>query len=555
MGELNLPRLLCSLLVARGLEEPEAAKAFLRPLLSDLHPPESLPDLPKAVARLLEAVEAEETILIHGDYDVDGMAGTALLTRWLEKLGGRVVPFIPHRIRDGYDLGPEGLKTAEAEGASLLVTVDCGILAHDVVREAGTRGVDVIVTDHHSPGESLPPALAVVNPARKDSSYPFSDLCGAGVAFKLCQGIARARGLPDEDLHSLLDLVGLATVADLVPLKDENRVLARFGLKALALTENAGLKALMTEARIDQSTVSAGNVGFGIAPRLNALGRLGEPQDGLRLLLTEDRGEARRLAQVAEEVNQQRREADSQTLDEALELLARTYDPKEDFGVVLESDGWHPGVVGIVASRLVERIHRPVILIARDGDRGRGSARSIPGYHVLDGIRACGHLLERFGGHKQAAGLEVRRERVDEFRKAFNEEARKSLAGVDLRPSLRVEVEVSLDEMSQELRGYLQYLGPHGIGNPGPSFLARDLSLPRPARIVGTDHLKLQFRQASCELDAIGFHLARRVSPQEVGSGPVDAVFQLQENEFRGVRQLQANIKDLRPSHGVPEGP
>jgi single-stranded-DNA-specific exonuclease len=406
--------------------------------------------------------------------------------------------------------------------------------------------LDVIVTDHHAVGETLPSALAVVNPARGDSRYPNPDLCGTGVAFKVCQALADSVGLDQAELHSLLDLVGLATIADLVPLQGENRIFARYGLKALAQTENLGLRALMDEAGVARERVSAGNVGFALAPRLNALGRLGEPENGLRLLLTSDDMEARSLARTAEEVNRDRQEADRRMLEEASGLLASTFEPDKDYGVVLESDGWHPGVVGIVASRLVEQIHRPVILLAMEGDHGRGSARSIPEYHLLNGIRACGHLLERFGGHRQAAGLEIHRDRIPEFRESFNHQARMVLQGQDLRPSIKAEIEVSLSEMSSELLGFLHYVGPHGIGNPGPSFLARGLSVTSPPRVVGTDHLKLRLRQDGAELEAIGFHLARRIAPGDVGSGPVDVVFQLQENEFRGVRRLQAHLKDLR---------
>jgi single-stranded-DNA-specific exonuclease len=438
------------------------------------------------------------------------------------------------------------LKEAVSAGASLLITVDCGILAHAAVEEAHNLGLDVIVTDHHAPGRDLPQALAVLNPSRADSLYPNPDLCGTGVAFKLCQGLAKARGIAEEELHPFLDLVGLATVADLVPLKKENRVLARYGIRALGRTRNLGLQALMAEAGVSPDGVSAGKVGFGLAPRLNALGRLGEPRDGLSLLLTDGPDEAQRLARLAQEVNRERQDADSRTLEEALEMLERSYDPERDYGVVLASEDWHPGVVGIVASRVAERVRRPAILIALDGNRGRGSARSIPDYHLLDGIRACGSFLDRFGGHRQAAGMEIHKDRIPGFREAFNTEARRSLEGKDLRPTLKVEVEVSLEEMSQDLYRYLQYMGPYGIGNPGPSFLARGVSLSGPAKIVGTDHLKLRLAKGRMGLEAIGFHLARRVSPKALGTGPVDVVFQLHENEFRGVRRVQAHLKDIR---------
>lgn len=547
---LSLPRPLCALLVSRGLGDPDEAKGFLRPLLSGILPGDTLPDLRGAVSRILQGMRDGERILVHGDYDVDGMAGTALLTRWLRFLGAEVVPFVPHRSRDGYDLGPAGLELALKEKCSLLITVDCGILAHEVVAEAQSQGIDVIVTDHHAPGDRLPPAHSVLNPGRKDSTYGNPDLCGTGVAYKLCQGLAEAEGIAEEELHPFLDLVGLATVADLVPLRGENRVLARYGLRAMARTTNLGIQALMDEAGVPPDELSAGKIGFGLAPRLNALGRIGEPQDGLNLLLTEVPEEAKALAHRAEYVNRERQAADRGALEEALQRLDEEFDPAADFGLVLESENWHPGVVGIVASRVVERTNRPAVLIALEGDRGRGSARSIPGFHVLDGIRGSAALLERFGGHRQAAGLEIHRDRIPEFRANFNEEARRRLEGRELRPTLRVDVEVLLEEMSEELHHFLEYVGPHGIGNPTPSFLARGVRVSGVPRIVGSDHLKLNLKQENAELEAIGFNMASRFPVDGLGREPLDVVFQLHINEFRGVRRLQARLKDLRPAVG-----
>ena len=554
LGEaLGLPRVLCAVLVARGLEDSSEAKAFLRPRLTTLHPPGGLTDLDRAVSRIRKAIADSETIFVHGDYDVDGMAGTTLLTQWLRRFGARGEPFIPNRLTDGYDLGPRGLLEAEAAGASLLITVDCGILAHEAVSKAVSSGLDVIVTDHHTPGPELPGALAVLNPNRADCSYPDKGLSGAGVAFKLCQGLAEAYGIPEEELHPYLDLVALATVADLVPLTGENRTLVRFGLKALARTRNPGLRSLMDVAGLDGGGLTAGKVGFVLAPRLNAVGRLGDPAMALRLLLTRDPGEARVLALEAEALNRERRATDQATLDEALVQLSDTFDPAEDFGVVLSAEGWHPGVVGIVASRVVERIHRPTVMVAFNGEVGKGSARSIPGFHLLDAIRGAGEFLERFGGHRQAAGMDLRRENLGAFREAFNREARRTLGGQELRPSLRVDLEVELGEMTQEVFGFLQYVGPHGIGNPRPVFLARRVALAGSPRVVGAGHLKLRLRQGGSELEAIGFGLADRVDSKALGSGPVDVVFHLQENEFGGSRTLQASVKDLRPSSvGTP---
>jgi len=545
---LSLPRVVCATLVARGIQDPEDAKTFLRPLLSSLHPPEELAGLPAAATRIREAIDGGETILIHGDYDVDGIVGTALLTRWLRRFGGRVEPFIPNRLEDGYDLGPRGLREAKRVGASLLVTVDCGILAHGAVAEGVSSGLDVIVTDHHAPGPSLPGALAVLNPNREDCPYPNKGLSGAGVAFKLCQAMGDLFGSSVEELYSFLDLVAMATVADLVPLTGENRTLVRYGLKVMSRTENPGLQALMDGAGLDGAGPTAGTVGFVLAPRINAVGRLADPSLALRLLLTPDIQEARVLAREAEALNRERQATDRKTLEEALSLLGSSYDPEEDFGIVLAAEGWHPGVVGIVASRIAERIHRPTVLVAMEGESGRGSARSIPGFHLLDAIRGASEHLERFGGHRQAAGMEIRREELGAFRMAFNREARRALEGEDLRPALKIDLEVALEEMTPEASGFLRYLGPHGIGNPRPLFLARGVELTAPPRVVGANHLKLRLAQGEAELEAIGFDFGHRIDPRTLDRGALDVAFHLQENEYRGVRTLQARLKDIRPS-------
>lgn len=546
-AELRLPRPLCALLVVRGIHNPDEAKAFLRPLITSLHPPEELTDLPKAVSRIARAIKGGEVIFVHGDYDVDGMAGTTLLTRWIRELGGDVVPFIPHRLRDGYDLGPRGVREAGESGATLLITVDSGILAHDAVAQATDKGMDVVVTDHHTPGDTLPPALAVLNPNRADCSYPNKGLCGAGVAYKLCQGLAEAFHREQEELHPLLSLVALATVADLVPLTGENRTLVRFGLRALAQTRNPGLDRLMHVAGVNPQEVDAGTIGFVLAPRLNAVGRLSDSRLGLRLLLTEDVEEAERLAEEAEALNKERQATDRRTLEEALARLKGRYDPDRDFGLVIAGEGWHPGVVGIVASRIAERVHRPTILVAMEGEKGRGSARSIPGFHLLDAIRAAGEHLERFGGHRQAAGLDVTRDNLPSFTEAFQREAREALEGEDLRPLLRVDLEVGLDELTEEVHKYLEYLGPHGMGNPRPVFLARGVGLQGPARVVGSNHLKLVIKGKGGPMEGIGFGMSDRIPPESLANKPLDVAFQLHMNEFRGRRTLQARLKDLRP--------
>jgi len=552
---LSLPRGLCGVLVARGYSQLEEAKGFLRPLLDDLHPPELLAGATEAARRILAAMEDEETILVHGDYDVDGIAGAAILTRYLRRLGARVVPFVPHRLRHGYDLGPGGVDRAVEVGATLLITVDSGIGAHAAVERANALGIDVVVTDHHTPGPSLPPAVAVVNPNRRDCPYPDKGLSGAGVAFKLCQLLGGMRGMTPETLLPLLDLVALATVADLVPLSGENRILVRYGLRAIRETREVGLQALLHGAGLGGKEVEAGEVGFVLAPRINAAGRMGDADDGLRLLLCGDAEEARGLALGLELLNRERREEEARTLEEALALLAAGYDPERDHGVVLAGEGWHPGVIGIVASRVVERIHRPVVLVAMDGERGRGSARSVPGFHLYEAVAACGGLLDRFGGHRQAAGMDLRRDRLPGFRAAFAAEARRRLQGHDLRPVIRVDLELPLAEATPELLRYLRYLGPHGIGNPRPVFLARRVELTPPPRVVGDGHLKLRLRENGASVEAIGFRMAERFPPEALEGSEVDVLFHLQENEYRGVRRVQARLLDLRPTGAFQPAP
>jgi len=557
--ELSLSRAVCGLLVARGIADPEVAKRFLRPRLADLPAPGAMRDLDVAADRILRAIDEGETILVHGDYDVDGVCAAALLTLWLKRLGSRVVPFVPHRTRDGYDLGSAGIRAARDAGAKLLVTCDSGIVAHEAVREAQAVGIEVIVTDHHTPGDTLPPATAVVNPARSDCDYPDPVPCGAGVAFKLCQRLAERRGIDPEELWPHLDLVALATVADLVQLRGENRIFVRFGLRYLAHTTKPGLRALLQVAGCTPGDeLDAGTVGFVVAPRINAVGRMADAATALQLLLTEDPQEARALAAELDEENRRRQEEDRHTLAGAIDQLATAFDPERDFGVVIEGEGWHPGVIGIVASRVVERIHRPVVIVALDGENGRGSGRSISGVHLLDAIREGGAHLRRFGGHRQAAGLDVSRSEVPAFRAAFNRAVREQLGGGVPRPSVGGDLALSMREVDESLYRTLRHLGPFGMGNPRPVFLARGVALSEDARVVGTDHLRLRLAEEGHELEGIGFGLARRISVESLGRGPVDALFHLRENEYRGRRSLQARLVDVRSSvdaHSMPAGP
>jgi single-stranded-DNA-specific exonuclease len=404
----------------------------------------------------------------------------------------------------------------------------------------------VIVTDHHTPAETLPPALAVVNPNRVDCGYPNKGLCGTGVAYRLCESFVKQEGIDPEELYASLDLVALATIADVVPLNQENRTLVRYGLKAMARTELPGLRALMVKAGLGDGPIEAGQVAFRIAPRINAAGRMAEAMTALELLMSDDIAYSSALADRLEAANDLRREEEARTLEEALEQLERTFDPAEDFGVVLEGKGWHPGVIGIVASRIVERIHRPTVLVAVS--EGRGSARSIPGFDLFGAVHACREHLGRFGGHRAAAGMDIAADRVGGFRDAFNAEVRERLGGEQPRPVLRPQLQIPLEAMTERLAHMLSYLGPFGMGNPTPVFLARQVDLTRPAREVGKGHLKLHITQANHSVDAIGFGLVNRVPPESLGMGPVDVVFKLKLGVFKGRRQVEAHLLDVRRS-------
>ncbi len=545
--ELRLPEAVCRVLAVRGVVHPEEAKRFLRPRLEHLSDPALLADGPRAAGRIADAVRSGETILVHGDYDVDGICATALLTRWLRGQGAHVVPFVPHRLRDGYDFSVAGLRAAREAGATLIVTADCGTVAHDAVAAATAEGRDVVVTDHHTPGATHPAGYALVNPRREDCPYPDKDLCGTGLAYRLAELVGRALASDPAELTRYLDLVALATVADLVPLRGENRVLTAYGLRRMANTTVPGLAALMEASGTDPASLNAGRIGFVLAPRINAAGRIGDSADALRLLLTDDPAQARRDAESLEEINQHRRMEDRRTQEEAFAQLERTYDPQRDYGVVLASEGWHPGVIGIVASRVVERIHRPVVMVALEGAKGRGSARSVPGFHLYEALHACSGILDRFGGHRQAAGMDVARDRVPELREAFNREARARLSPELLRPVLRPDLALDPGEVDLDLVRWLDYLGPHGMGNPGPLFRSDGLDVEG-AREVGQGHLKAVLRRDGASLDAIGFGVAERHPPATLPSSPHDVLYKVERNEWRGRVSVQAKLVDLRPS-------
>lgn len=555
-GGLGVSRALAALLVQRGIVAPEQARRFLRPALDELADPLALLGMADAVILIHDAVRRSTPIMVHGDYDVDGQCATALLTRALRAAGAPVIPFVPHRLRDGYDLGSSGVAEAVRQGVGLIITCDCGITAVPAVAQARAAGMQVVVTDHHLPGPELPPANAVVDPQQAGDTSGLKQLCGTGIAFKLVQALVPALGLPAHLPMHLLDLVALATVADIVPLVGENRILVRHGLKLLPQTRWPGLQALIKVSGLEGKEIRAGQVGFMLAPRLNAAGRVGDANDGLKLLLTDDPAEAERLALRLEGMNTERQALDQRILDEAIEQVERERHPDQDAGLVLASDQWHPGVVGIVASRIVERYGRPAFLIAFEGDTGKGSGRSIARFNLHSALHQCGDLLDRFGGHHMAAGLTLQRHQLEPFRERFASLARAQLPLDGLGPEQRVDLVLGLEAVGDDLERLCRHLEPCGMGNPSPVFGARSVRLEG-VRRVGQNHLKATIAGGGSRLGAIGFGWADRtpwLNPAD-REAAVDVAFRLEQNEFQGNVSLQARIVALSPPVAVTPAP
>jgi single-stranded-DNA-specific exonuclease len=542
---LSLPEIVGQLLLIRGYVSAEEAKLFLRPKLDRLHDPLTFLSMDKAVERLVRAVNDKELVFIHGDYDVDGICSTTLLTRTIRWLGGEATPFIPRRIEDGYDLSDAGVDAAIAAGAKVVVTCDCGTTAIGPVARLCKAGIDVIVTDHHLPGGDLPNCISVLNPKRSGCEYPDKDLAAVGVAFKLALALAKALGKSENFVLAMLDLVALATVADVAPLRGENRVFVRYGLKMLGETRNIGLRALIRAAGLEGKQLTAGRIGFILAPRLNAAGRLGHAIRGVELLMSENEHDANVIARELEELNYRRQELDRWTLDQAREKVLQL-DLDDTFGIVLADEAWHPGVIGIVASRLVEEFGRPTVLIALSGDQGKGSGRSISKFDLHGALGQAKDLLLRYGGHRAAAGVTVERDKVDAFAARFNEVARSLLTPEDLVPEIRVDLEVSIDGMDEKLESLFRHFEPFGIGNPTPVLLARNVTIARPPRTIGRDGLKLILDTGTGSLEAVGWGMASRAGEFQPG-GRVDVAFRLERDEYRGESRLQARIADIRP--------
>ena len=550
--EINVPEPIARILVFRGINDYDKAKAYFRPSLELLHDPFLMGDMEIAVSRILDAISRKEKLLVFGDYDVDGTNGAAMLFLFLRGIGADVEYYIPDRIKEGYGISRQGIEKAHNDGVHVFIAIDCGITAVDQVSFARELGLDVIICDHHETGSVLPAAVAVLDPIKPGDPYPFKYLCGCGVGFKLIQGLARKLG--NESLVlPYLDLVTLASTADIVPLIGENRVLSKIGLESINTNPRPGIKALIEGAGLKIGQITTGQIVFVLAPRINAVGRLGDANRAVRMLTSDDPLEGQELSRVLEEENRNRRKIDEDTFAEA-QLLAETlFDVEGDAAIVLHQEHWHPGVVGIVASRMVEKYYKPAIMMATVDGVAKGSARSVSGFDVYKALKRCEETIIQFGGHKYAAGLTVELTRLNDFRAAFNA-AVKDLMSEELKtPELRIDVEISLNELSPRFSRILREFAPFGPSNMRPTFLTRNLEVHGTPRIVGKNHLRFKVKQNGTVFDAIGFGLGDLLPRVAGGRKNLECVFTIEENDWHapsGGRQgdplPQLKIKDLR---------
>lgn len=552
----HLPEPLARVLVARGITTVETARAFFRPSLDQLHDPFLMADMEAAARRLARAIEQREQVLVYGDYDVDGTTATALMTSFLKAHDVPVRYFVPHRFRHGYGLTQKALDEALESGTRLLIALDCGITAAQEAAYARSRGVDLIICDHHTASAPLPEAVAVLDPKRPDCPYPFPELSGCAVAFKLAQATLQVLGKSPEASYAYLDLVALSTAADVVPLNGENRVLMAEGLRRLRQSTRPGLQQLATQARWPLETLTMSGILFGLAPRLNAAGRLGDANRAVALLLAEDLPTAETLAAELNATNQERQQLDRQTLEEAIVQAERQITARDDrYALVLYQPEWHLGVIGIVASRIVERFYRPTILLCAVDSILKGSARSIAGVNIYEALRDCEDLLLQFGGHTYAAGLALEVTRLEAFRERFNEAVGARLTPELLIPHLEIDALIDLHTLDERFWRILRHFGPHGPENEEPLFMARDLEVVGEPQLVGSEgkHLKFYVRQRThpndrpCEV--IGFGLKRLmpvVQHSRRTGTPLALAFTLQEHLWQGQMHLQLRLRDIK---------
>jgi single-stranded-DNA-specific exonuclease len=544
--ELKIHPILCNILVQRGIDTYQKAKSFFRPELSDLHDPFLMKDMDKAVTRILQAFSKNENILVFGDYDVDGTTAVACMYQFLKKNHPSTEFYIPHRYREGYGVSKAGIDHALEQKCTLIIALDCGIKSVDLIQYAFDKGIDFIVCDHHLPDDILPPAYAILNPKQKDCSYPFKELCGCGVGFKLISALCTKMLLPQEVAYDYLDLVATAIAADIVPITGENRVLTFFGLKKANTFPNYGIKALCFLSKF-QETLHVNNLVFLIAPRVNAAGRMDEGKKAVEMFVASTYEEALEKAELLHTDNTHRREADSSITEEALSLIEGDEVMIKRRSTVLYQPHWHKGVVGIVASRLIDHYYRPTIVLTKSGDYVAGSARSVFGFNVYEAIHQCRELLLGYGGHFYAAGMTLEADKVEAFCAKFEQVVNDTIPPELLIPEILIDAEIALVDIKRSFYDIMCQMEPFGPENLRPTFLARKVYNTGRSKIVKEAHLKFDLRQGQASICGIGFNMSEKMYLLEKNDA-VDVVFKIEENEWNGQKSLQIKVLDVRVS-------
>ena len=544
--QTSLPPEIVRILINRSLTTSDQIDHFVNPDLADLFDPFILIGVEKAVNRIVAALRDQEQIMVYGDYDVDGITSAALTFLVLNRLGANVSYYLPNRLIEGYGLSEEGINEAIKRKVGLIVTVDCGVTAIQEVEYARRHGIDVIITDHHEPGSQLPNAVSIVNPKVSPEIAAGQELAGVGVAFKLAQALYRTLGQNDTELEEHLDLVALGTSADIAPLVGENRILTKHGIRQIARTNKPGLKSLCFVAGLMGKEITSGQVVFILAPRINAVGRLGDPELAIRLLTTKDDVVAAQIARRLDEENRLRKKLDETTLKQALELVEKECDLTNDRAIVLAAEGWHQGVIGIVASRIVERYHVPTVLVAIEGSEGKGSARSIPAFHLYQAMRKCEDLLLRYGGHKYAAGLSIAKDKIPEFRERFKQVATEMLTAEDLVPTLLIDCYMDMERLDDDFIGRLEQFAPFGPQNTRPVFMTGNVEMVGSPYVVGHNHLKFRAGKGSRVFDCIGFNMGDLARQLIAHTGSIDMAYVAERVWWNNSCNLQLRVKDMQ---------